>query len=230
MRAFLVGTLLATALSSAQAQVGHPPNRSPYRDRDYNRDWTLFFGQFSAQRDPAGVAPTDGPLAGVRWQMHMTGPLYIAARLAGGSVERTEIDPSKTIAERVIGTEKVPMFLADIALELSLTGHKTWHGIAPVLNGGVGFSGDLRGRTDVGDYRFGVPFTMTFGSGINWSINDAWALRFDWANYIYRIGYPNSYYLKTTEDPPVLAAGASQSHWRRNRALSIGVSLLFPRR
>jgi hypothetical protein len=66
--------LVAIAIP-AGAQVGYPPDRSPYQDRDYNRDWTVFAGRFSAERDPLGVAPTDGPMAGVRWQMHMTGPI-----------------------------------------------------------------------------------------------------------------------------------------------------------
>lgn len=230
MKALLAGLLVVTAAGSAAAQVGYPPERSPYRDRDNNRDWTFFGGQFSAEKDPVGVAPTEGPMAGVRWQMHLTGPLYFATRLAGASVERTEIDPSKRLAERFVRTEHVPMLLVDAALELSLTGHKTWRGLAPFLNGGVGFAGDLRGRTDIGNYRFGAPFTMTLGGGLSYTVSDAIALRLDWANYIYRIGYPNSYYLKTTEDPPVLAAGDARSLWRRNRALVLGVSLLKGRR
>lgn len=206
------------------------PDKSPYRDRDTNRDWTFFAGTFHAEPDPVGVAPTDGPIAGLRWQMYLTGPLYFAVRVAGGPVDRMEIDPTKTIAQRFVRDEKVPMMLADAALEMSLTGHKTWHGLMPVLNGGIGFAADLRGRTDIGDYRFGIPFTMTFGSGLLWSPNDQWAVRFDWTNYLYRISYPGSYYLKTTEDPAVRDAGQSQSFWRRNRGLTVGVSYLYPRR
>jgi hypothetical protein len=224
-----IGTLLFVATSSAKAQVGHPPDRSPYRDRDYNRDWTFFGGQFSAERDPVGVAPTDGPMAGIRWQMHMTGPIYFGLRLAGASVERRVIDPAKRVAERELGTERVPMAFADMALEMSLTGHKTWRGFAPFINGGLGFVGDLRGSNDVGSYRFGVPFTMTLGTGVSWTPAKNWSLRLDWSHYIYRIQYPTTYYLKTTEDPAVLPAGAARSFWRRNPALLIGVSLFKPR-
>ncbi len=221
---------MAAAASSAGAQVvGYPPDRSPYRDRDYNRDWTIFGGQFNAEPDPAGVAPTDGPMAGIRWQMHLTGPMYFGFRLAGASLDRTIIDPSKRLAERVVGTENVPMVFADAALEVSLTGHKTWHGIAPFLNGGVGFVADLRGANDVGSYRFGIPFTMTVGTGLSWTVARNVALRLDWSHYIYRISYPTTYYLKTTEDPAVLPVGAPRSLWRRNPALLIGVSLFRPR-
>jgi hypothetical protein len=218
------------AAGMAQAQVGYPPDRSPYRDRDTNRDWTLFMGQFAAERDPVGVAPTNGPMLGVRWQMYLTGPLSFAIRLAGASVDRMEIDPSKKVAERFVQNEKVPMAFADASLELSLTGHKTWHGFSPVVNGGFGAAADIRGRTDIGDYRFGIPFAITFGAGTMWSPNDAWAVRLDWSNYVYRINYPGTYYLKTTEDPPVLDASQAHGFWRRNRALTIGLSYLYPRR
>jgi len=229
VKALILGTLMAATASSAAAQVGYPPDRSPYRDRDYNRDWTFFGGQFTAERDPVGVAPTDGPMAGIRWQMHLTGPLYFGVRLAGASADRTIIDPAKNIEERVVGTEKVPLMFVDAALEMSLTGHKTWHGIAPFVNGGVGFVGDLRGANDVGSYRFGIPFSMTLGTGLSWAVARNWSLRFDWSHFIYRISYPTTYYLKTTEDPPLLPAGASRSFWRRNPALLIGVSLYRPR-
>jgi hypothetical protein len=161
--------------------------------------------------------------------MHMTGPLYFGVRLAGGSIERTIIDPTKLIAERVVGTEQVPMAFADAALEMSLTGHKTWHGIAPYFNGGFGVVADVRGDTDVGGYRFGIPFSMTFGAGLSWAVARNWSLRFDWSNYLYRVGYPNSYFLKTTADPPVLPQGAARSYWTRNPALTIGISLFKPR-
>jgi hypothetical protein len=229
VKALIIAALMTATAGAAGAQVGFPPDRSPYRDRDYNREWTFFGGQFTAERDPVGVAPTDGPLAGVRWQMHLTGPLYFGVRLAGASVDRTIIDPSKRINERVQGTEKVPMMFADAAFEMSLTGHKTWRGFAPFVNGGAGFVGDLRGANDVGSYRFGIPFTMTLGTGVSWTPARNWSVRLDWSHYIYRISYPNTYYLKTTEDPPVLPTNASRSFWRRNPALLIGVSLFRPR-
>lgn len=229
VNALILTLMLGALTATASAQVGYPPDRSPYKDRDYNREWTYFGGRFSAEHDPLGVAPTDGPMAGIRWQMHMTGPIYFGVRLAGASVDRTIIDPSKRVAERTIGTEKVPMAFADIELEMSLTGHKTWHGLAPFVNGGFGLVGDLRGANDVGSYRFGVPFTMTLGTGVSWTPARNWSLRLDWSHFLYRIQYPTTYYLKTTEDPAPLPAGAARSMWRRNPALLVGVTLFRPR-
>lgn len=230
MKARFLAILVLAVAATADAQVGYPPDGSPYRDKDFNRDWTFFAGQYNGQPDPVGVAPRTGPLAGVRWQMYLTGPLYLAVRAAGAAVERTEIDPTKRLDERIVGTETVPLVLADAALELSVTGHRTWRGFAPLLTGGVGLAADLRGRTDVGSYRFGAPFLMTFGAAMTWSPNDTWGVRVDWSNYIYRIAYPSSYYVKTTEDPAPRLSGQAQTFWRRNNALSVGISLRNPRR
>src|SRR5689334_21006669 len=123
LKALAFAAALCCIASSVSAQVGYPPDRSPYRDRDYNREWSFFGGNFTAEKDPVGVAPSDGLIAGIRWQMHLAGPLYFAVRGAGGSINRTVIDPAKRIAERNLGTEKVPMLFADMQLEMSLTGH-----------------------------------------------------------------------------------------------------------
>ena len=225
MKGWIIGALIATAASSANAQVGYPPDRSPYQDRDYNRDWSFFAGTFQGQPDPAGVAPREGPMVGGKWQMHLTGPIYFGLRVAGGSIERTIIDPNKVIEERAVGTENVPMLFADAALEMTLTGHKTWHGLAPFVNGGFGVVADVRGANDVGGYRFGIPFSMTFGAGVSYTIARNMALRFDWSNYLYRISYPGTYFIKTTEDPAVRPPGTPQSFWRRNPAFMLGISL-----
>jgi hypothetical protein len=168
-------------------------------------------------------------MVGAKWQMHMTGPLYLGIRFAGGSIERTIIDPTKVIEERVVGTEQVPMAFADANLEMTLTGHKTWHGLAPFVGGGFGIVADIRGENDVGGYRFGVPFTMTFGGGMSYAVAKNWSLRFDWTNYLYRISYPGSYFIKTTEDPPVRPPGSPQSFWRRNPSFMLGIQLFKPR-
>jgi hypothetical protein len=224
----LFGLVAGTALE-AGAQVGYQPDRSPYRDREYDRDWTFFAGHFSAERDPVGVAPTDGVFAGFRWQMHLAGPLYLGTRLAGASVDRTIIDPTKLIVERVVGHEKVPMVFGDVGLEMSLTGHKTWHGFSPFVNAGGGIVADIRGANDVGNYRFGAPFSITMGTGLTWSPGGSWQFRAEWSNYMYRIGYPSSYFVKTTADPPVLPATARRSFWRRNPALIFGLSFIRPK-
>jgi hypothetical protein len=103
VKALIIGTLMAVSASSAGAQVGYPPDRSPYRDRDYNRDWTFFGGQFTAERDPVGVAQPTG-----QWREFAgrctTGLIYFGVRpLERRLIARSSI--RQRLDERV-GTER----------------------------------------------------------------------------------------------------------------------------
>lgn len=224
----VIALFVAYALP-AGAQVGHAPERSPYRDLEYPREWTVFSGVFDPMRDPVGVAPRGGPLFGVRYDMQLTGPLYVSGRVANVFAERRVLDPRRPNDQRVVGIDNLPLLLSDISLGLNLTGFRTWRNLVPVVNGGLGFAADLSGRNDVGGYRFGVPFTMTFGAGVKWTPGGRWQLRLDWANYIYQIRYPDQYYLDQGEGDPVLHQRDPQSLWRRNTALQIGISWLTGR-
>jgi hypothetical protein len=211
----------------AVAQVGYRPEKSPYRDLEYQREWTFFLGSYDARKDPVGVAPLGGTMLGGRYDAHLTGPLYAGLRLAGAPLRRRVLDPKKPPGERFVGTETVPMLFADVNLSLNLTGFRTWHSLAPYISGGLGVTADLRGAYDVGKYRFGFPVTLNFGAGTKWVPRNHWQLRLDWTNYIYQIRYPDSYFLRTGEFDPVRLPGQAQSLWRRNVALSLGVSFLF---
>jgi hypothetical protein len=221
--------LIAGVASRAGAQVGYPPDRSPYRDLEFAREWTAFTGYYAAQPDPVGVAPQSGTMFGLRYDARVGGPAYVSARLAGAVLKRNVLDPRKPIDERAIGSESVPLLFSDLNLNINLTGYRTWRGLAPFLSGGFGITADLRGRNDVGDYRFGAPVTLTFGAGFKWIPRSQWQLRVDWSNYLYKIRYPESYFLRTGADDPVRLPDDAHSLWRRNTAIQVGISYLYRR-
>jgi len=222
----LVVALLALP-AYAGGQVGYRPEQSPYRDLEYRREWTFFAGSYDARKDPVGVAPRGGAMFGGRYDAHLTGPLYAGLRLAGALLERRILDPKKPPGERFVGRESVPMVFADVNLSLNLTGFRTWHSLAPYFAGGLGVTADVRGAYDIGQYRFGFPVTLNFGAGTKWVPRTRWQVRLDWTNYIYQIRYPDSYFLRTGEFDPVRLPGQAQSLWRRNVALTLGVSYLY---
>lgn len=229
MRRWLSAAFVVAGAMEARAQVGFLPERSPYRDMQYQREWTAFSGYFDPQPDPVGVAPQGGAMFGGRFDARIGGPAYGSFRLANAFVPRNIIDPTKPIAERFVGTETVPLLFTDLSFGINLTGYRTWRGMAPFINAGVGLTADLRGKNDVGDYRFGVPFTATFGAGFKWILRDQWQFRFDWSNFFYKIRYPESYFLRTGEDDPVRLPNDAASMWRRNVGLLLGVSYLYHR-
>ena len=229
MKAWLVLSFIAVTAVRAPAQVGHRPSSSPYRDLTYNMEWTMFAGYLNAQKDRVGVAPQSGTMYGARWDWRLGGPAYIVGRMAGASLQRRIIDPKKPIGQRLVGTETVPLLFSDVDLGLNLTGFKTWHSLVPQVQTGFGTTADLRGRTDVGKFRFGVPFTVNLGAALKWVPRGNWQVRADWNTYLYKIYYPDEYFLRVGTDDPVLPATVPRSAWRKNRALQIGLSYLYHR-
>jgi hypothetical protein len=229
VKAWLAVTLAATCAPGASAQVGSRPERSPYRDLEYTQEWTWFAGYYNAKEDPERVAPQSGTMFGARWDLRLGGPAYLTTRMAGAALNRRIIDPTQPIEERFVGEETVPLLFTDVGFSFSLTGFKTWRHLVPNIATGVGTTADLRGRTDVAKFRFGAPFTFTYGAGVKWVPGGKWQVRADWSNYLLRIHYPQSYYLRTGSDDPVRLPNEPRSLWRRNVAYQVGLSYLFHR-
>jgi len=71
---------LVVFATNAQAQVGHLPQNSPYRDLETSQELTFFGGHYRAGKDPIGIAPSDGGMYGLRYLIHVGGPAFLMAR------------------------------------------------------------------------------------------------------------------------------------------------------
>jgi hypothetical protein len=225
-----LGALAAAIVAppSAAAQVGHTPQTSPYVDLVYRHDVTTFTGYLNTRRDPAGVAPRSGPLAGVRYALHLTGPAYFTTRVAYARSERTVLDPLEPAMSRVvIPAAKVSLLMADAGVALSLTGFKSWNRLVPELSGGLGFVSDFRTQSDVGGFSFGTRFALTLGAGIRYVPGGRFQLRADITDNLYRISYPDSYYRTASDGTTILQASQPQARWTHNPSITLGVSYLF---
>lgn len=221
--------LAATATSSAAQDVGYLPAQSPYRDINHRHEITAFAGYYNAAKDPAGVAPTSGPIAGVRYEIRLSGPAHFYASLAGAHSDRTVLDPSKAPEERNLGVQDVNLLLADVGLSINLTGQKSWHSIVPVLAAGLGVVSDLTTR-DPGGFRLGTPFALSFGGGLKWVSSDRIAMRADITDHMFQVRYPNGYFQAPAVGvPAILKPAAKQNIWTHNAALTLGVSYRFGR-
>ena len=228
-RATLALVAIALAVGeTARAQVGHTPDASPFRDLDHKHELTGFAGYLRSQTDPAGVAWRGGPMVGARYELHLGGPGYLVGRVAAVQSQRTVKDPAKPLTQRVVEERNGQLLLADVGLTLSLTGHKTWHGLSPVVTGGGGVATDFRG-TDAGGFRFGTPFALTFGGGVRWAPGGRLQGRIDLTDYLYRISYPERFYRETEGIPVLIDRNVARSRWTHNAALTVGVSYLFGR-
>jgi hypothetical protein len=226
----VLGALVAVigAAPQAVAQVGHTPEESPYVDLVYRHEATTFTGYLNTRRDPAGVAPRSGPLAGVRYALHLAGPAHFTARVAYARSERTVLDPLEPAATRVVlPAANVPLLLGDAGIALSLTGFKSWHRLVPEVNGGLGFVSDFRTEGDVGGFSFGTRFALTLGAGVRYVPGGRFQLRVDVTDNLYRITYPDSYYRTASDQTAILGPRQAKSLWTHNPSITLGVSYLF---
>jgi hypothetical protein len=217
---------LACVATTAGAQVGHLPENSPYRDLETKQEFTFFGGNYNAGKDPLGVAPGDGSMYGLRYQIHVGGPAFLMARWSHVNTERFAIDPAKTGAGRQLGKQNVSVNLYDIDLALNLTGQKSFHHIVPVINFGAGIASC--GCTVTNDpFNFGTPFAFTFGGGLKYVPGGRFQLTVDWNDYLYQLKYPTAYYVAPTGGTAAAPSDQSRSVWKNNGALTLGASLLF---
>lgn len=224
----LLAAATASLPAAAGAQVGYLPRKSPYRDLEHRQELTFFGGQYNARKDPARVAPQDGAMAGIHYELRMTGPAYFTVNTAMVRTDRRVIDPSQLLATRFLGTKTVNLVLTDIGFALNLTGYKSWHGLVPSLGGGLGI-GAAFDKPDTGFYKFGYPFLLTLRPAIKFAPRGRWQGRIEAGNYFYRIRYPDSYFTKSTADPTVLNPNAGRNVWTRNVGFTAGLTYSFGR-
>ncbi|HET9426643.1 MAG TPA: hypothetical protein VFO55_14870 [Gemmatimonadaceae bacterium] len=232
MRKFpvVIAAGLALATATAGAQVGYPPASSPFLDVEQRHAVTGFFGYFSAKRDPAAVAPKGGPMGGLQYEWRASGPLHLGMSFMTVASERTTLDPSKPIAERVVGTEKQPLFAADGFLAVSLTGERSWHHLMPVVGAGLGLITDTK-NADVGGFRFGTRFAFPWSVGVRWIPGGgSLQLRADVKDWMYTIKYPQAYYTSSTSgEAAIVPTNVPASRWTNNFAMTVGGSYTFQR-
>ncbi|HZI40646.1 MAG TPA: hypothetical protein VFD67_03065, partial [Gemmatimonadaceae bacterium] len=215
--------------STARAQVGYPPAKSPYMDLVYSQEITPIFGYYVGRDDPAGVVPGNGTLVGLHYEWRAGGPAHLTGEVARIGSSRTILDPSKPASTRNLGEHSWPLWSADFGLGMSLTGARSWHSLVPMVKAGVGFMSDFK-SADVGDFKYGTRFALTWGAAMRFVPGGRYQLRADFSNRLTSIRYPDVYFRPTVAGvTPILAGKKDQSVWRNNPSISIGISYLFSR-
>ena len=224
---FVLGFATIATTAGAQVSVGFPPENSPYRDLEFHSELTAFGGYFHAAGDPAGVAPQPGPMGGIRYEIGIGGPMQLMVRFAEARTDRNVIDPTKPKAERNLGSVAWPIYMADFGFSLNLTGQRSWHGVVPVTNLGIGIVSDGGKKVDADPYRLGTTFAFTYGLGLRIVPGGRFQMRADVGGYMYQIKYPTAYYINASDNTRVLDDNQAKSFWKRNGAYTLGVSYLL---
>lgn len=232
---FAIAPLIGVA-GALGAQVGYPPQESPYRDLRESQEVTVYSGYFRAKLDPARVAPRSGTLVGALYQWRMGGPANLTFDVARVGSERRVLDPERlgtcptaNPECKSLGMYRWPLYMADVGLGLNLTGARSWRDMVPQMRLGAGFVSDFHTEPDVGEFAFGTRFAFSWGAGVRWAPAGRFQVRADVLNRLYSVKYPTTYYQSADDGSAIFDVRQNRTAWLNNPGLTIGMSYLFSR-
>ena len=153
-------TLLLLAWTTpGAAQVGHPPDASPFRDLKAGHSITPLFGYVGGSGGPLGVGPHKGTTIGLRYDLRTASTIQFGLGYARGNLERLVVNPFVALANRTSGPFEQTTSFVDLSVQLNLTGGKSWHRLAPYASLGAGLAfGNADVASDSSGYEFGNKF------------------------------------------------------------------------
>lgn len=208
-----------------QAQVGHAPEASPYRDVRFGGYLVGSIGQVYGSGGSAGVAPHSGRTYGLSYRVMANRGLSLRGGVTFGRLERLIQNPSLPEATRTTGPVDQDMVWADFSLIFNLTGGKTWHGLAPYLGAGGGLAFASETPEDLSGFKLGKKFYFQPLIGTRFFLTERVHLEFEAAAQFWQLKYPERYRqppIEAPDDPPLLATG-SLSEWTLTPTLRIGL-------
>lgn len=202
-----VAALLVLHPATGVAQVGHAPASSPYRDIFGKFILGVEGGYADGSGGKVGVGPAAGPFGGLRLDVHLGGPANAGFEAVYANLDRLILDPTLLEGEREMGTEKQSILFLMAGMGLHLTGHKTWHGIAPFIGAslGLGFGGDVPADSVMSGFQYNTKFVVAPWAGIRWHLGKRLSLRLEARDMIWQLSYPNAFF-ESPElgEPPLL--------------------------
>jgi hypothetical protein len=228
----VAGLLSAVPPFRLSAQVGHDPARSPYRDIVRGPGPVVFAGRLTGDRGRAGVGPSDALSIGLRYDLSLSramGMQFSAAYLMG---DRFMVDPQAhdTAPARRTGPVDTELLLTEVAMQLRLTGAKSWHGLAPYVGAGLGMAFDVGSQADSTErgYQFGVKVTMNGHAGVRWHLGRRATVHADARALFWRLHYPTSFQtLPPGGGTRVVPLSEKLTDWTLHPWISLGVGWTF---
>lgn len=221
------------AVGAVSAQVGHPPGDSPFRDIRKGHTLLALGGYFGGGGGDFKIGPHKGAVYGGRYDIRTGSTVQIGLGIAHGSVDRFIVDPFVRLVNRTTGPVKQSLTLADITLQLNVTGGKSWNRLAPFAALGVGLA--LAGDTpaDTSQYDFGRKFYLVPSAGTRIFLSDRLHIRAEARAVFWKLNYPTTFQAEpieepgTPEEPNAVIPGDNLSEWTASPWLQFGVGYAF---
>ena len=206
----LLALLVASSVCPAarlSAQVGHDPVHSPFRDIIGRQEVAFMIGHFGGNTAKSGTGAQSASSMGIRYRNRLSGPLDFLLRANYIASQRLVLDPTKADSVRHVGVVNAGIIEADLGLSLTLTGSKTWHGLAPWLGIGIGVTMPAQGRTDPGGFKNAVSFTFAPSLGTSLMISRQVGLQFELRDNTIRYEWPLAYFQPRDHNGNVTGTG-----------------------
>ena len=213
------------------AQVGHDPATSPFHDIPLHPGPVVFVGHLSADRGRAGAGPSNALTLGVRYEIPAGRSMLFQFTTAYLQADRFILDPradSSSPARRT-GPVNTNLALAEVGVQLRLTGGKTWRGFAPYLGTALGLMFDVNspGDTTRSGYRFGTKFSLALATGIRWYPARRLMINGDVRALLWRLKYPLSFHNPAPDGSTIVPLSGALTDWTLHPWVSLGVGWTF---
>jgi len=213
------------------AQVGHDPAGSPYHDIQPGVGPVFFVGKLSGDRGRADAGPGNGTSFGARYELPLGRAMLAQFTTSYLKADRFVINPelSDTTPGHRTGPYDTKLLLTEFALQLRLTGGKSWHGFAPYFGGGMGLALDLSSPGDTTDskYHFGTKLTFSTGAGVRWHVTRKVSLHLDGRMLFWRLKYPLSFHQLGPDGKRVIPIETPLTEWTAHPWVSLGFGWIF---
>ena len=196
MRPVSLALLLAVGSAApVAAQIGYPPNASPYREITKKLSLTALGGYIGGSGGIIGVGPHDGPVYGGRFGISVSGPVEFGfaveyADLQGNLVRRDALGKLY-----LTGLVPEPVWMTEFTTQYTLTGGKTWHHLAPYIGGGLGYAWKAYTPAGADAFSFGGRFYLVPFAGTRVFVNQRAFLRAEIRGAFWKLAYPPPYYV-----------------------------------
>jgi hypothetical protein len=217
-----------------EAQVGHAPGASPYRDIPPGHSISAQYGWLGGSGGSLHLGPHSGSVYGVRYDVRTNQFLQLGLDVGRGDLDRLIQNPFVRLVDRVQGPVSQSVSFAEAAIQLNLSGSKSWHRLAPFF--GVGFGVAFGGKgpaADTSGYRFKNKFYFAPTLGTRLFLTDRLHLRLEARSAFWKLSYPTSF----TQQPPLEPGNSTKSNavitnnqlseWTATPWLRIGLAYSF---
>lgn len=229
-----IGTLAVFApTATLLAQVGHPPQSSPFRDIRKGHTITAVAGYFGGDGGEFNIGPHKGAVFGARYDIRTGSTIQLGLGIARGNLDRFIVDPFVALARRRSGPVKQSVTFAELNLQFNVTGGKSWNRVAPYVSAGAGLA--LAGDTpaDTSRYDFGRKFYFAPAIGTRVFLADRLHLRAEARLTFWKLNYPTTFQDEpveepgTEQNPNAVIPGNKLTEWTTSPWLQVGVGYAF---